>query len=97
LTILFQRRRQKKSPPTWIKFNRAAEGFDPRSASPFLKVDLEGSNAWRDAGKRILHIDNLAMAIKGKPDMKNFTSAEFALQMIEKVEGATFSITTPAG
>ena len=37
------------------------------------------------------------MAIKGKPDMKNFTSAEFALQMIEKVEGATFSITTPAG
>lgn len=70
---------------------------DDGSDSDGKKVDLEGSNAWRDAGKRILHIDNLATAIKGQPDTKNFTSAEFALQMIEKVEGATFSITPPAG
>ena len=72
---------------------------DDGSDSDDKKVYLEGSNAlkdaWKDAGKRILNIDNLASAIKQKTAMKNFTSAEFALQMIEKVKGVTFSITQP--
>jgi hypothetical protein len=66
------------------------------SDSKDKKVDLKGINAWKDAGKRILHIDKLAAAIKGETTMQNFTSAEFALQMIEKVEGVTFSITPAA-
>jgi hypothetical protein len=80
-----------------VKKLRNNDGTD----SEHKKVELEGvdalKNAWKDAGKRILHIDNLAGEIKHKTDMKkNITSAEFALQMIEKVEGVTFSITPPA-
>lgn len=73
-----------------VKKLRNSDGVD----SEDKKVNLEGGDAWKDVGKRILNIDNLARAIEIKTGMKNFTSAEFAVQMIEKVEGVTFSIST---
>jgi hypothetical protein len=67
------------------------EQIDPKVAPP-----LEMNEYTRKGNKRVLKIDDLAGDIKTELESKiaytgNFTSAEFALEMIEGVEAVKFS------
>ncbi|WP_293150359.1 hypothetical protein [Okeania sp. SIO2C9] len=52
------------------------------------------TSKWKDRSKNILNIVNLAEAIKNKVNFNSFTSAQFALEMIEGVEKVRFTIGT---
>ncbi|WP_287277653.1 MULTISPECIES: hypothetical protein [unclassified Okeania] len=56
--------------------------------------DQEEPPKWKDRSKNILNIANLAEAIKNKVNFNSFTSAQFALEMIEGVEKVRFTIGT---
>lgn len=53
------------------------------------------SDAWLDAGTRVVDVDALAAVIKKKTKAEQFTSAQFALQMIEGVKRVTLYTKAP--
>ena len=57
-----------------------------------ISDEEEPKPKWKDRGKKILNIANLAEAIKIKVNFESFTSAQFALEMIEGVEKVRFSL-----
>jgi hypothetical protein len=80
------------SPPTYIftKTLRNEDGTEDEGNS----IEIDKDNLWKQKQRRVVNIDSLAKAILPKltPPPEHFTSAQFALQMIEGVEKVIFQV-----
>ena len=68
---------------------------DPIDGKEISRLDIpneEDPPKWKDRNEKILNIANLAEAINNKVNFDSFTSAQFALEMIEGVEKVRFII-----
>jgi hypothetical protein len=87
-TLHFGLDRGDEQPEEFYKMLRDADGLenqDPENESLVLKPI-----PWRDQSRKVLDIHSMAENIRANLDLESFTSAEFALQMIEGVEMVTF-------
>ncbi len=71
---------------TYYKFLRDSQGVETMT-----KVSLTDAS-WQDVDKQVLNINRLATEMQTQQALTSFTSAQFALQMIEGVQKVRFAM-----